>query len=270
MKKFFRTGGLWLFILGFAVFVISLTVGQFRLTREIITRLGEGEKYQSFSIASEDMQGITYTSNIAFVHDVNEAIKNCNEFIIKKYSISIELADKLAAASKDGKVFIFKTELIDQVLSPKNEVTKSQNLDLKNYTSWMEGKSFDTQAALAEQLLNSIQSINGSLFYRKAFDSYNSKNLVFSITKDSSLGLLKGNIKWWFILSFGLMIIGAFIYFYGTYAQVPAGIKNNQIFMDAISSKGWISVALGTFMIAFYIFLYFCPDNLIGIVSVLQ
>ena len=56
------------------------------------------------------------------------------------------------------------------------------------------------------------------------------------------------------------MILGAFNYFFGTYAKAPAGIKNNHIFMDAITSKGWIGIALGTLMIAFYVFLYFYPE----------
>jgi polyferredoxin len=56
------------------------------------------------------------------------------------------------------------------------------------------------------------------------------------------------------------MIIGAFAYFYGTYSGLPAGIKNNQIFTHAATSRGWLGVAIGTFMIAFYIVLYFYPE----------
>jgi ferredoxin-type protein NapH len=82
------------------------------------------------------------------------------------------------------------------------------------------------------------------------------------MTKASSMGILTGNLKLSFFLSFGLIILGAFIYFYGTYANMPPGIKNNHIFMDAMTSKGWLGVALGTFMIAFYVFLYFFPEYL--------
>lgn len=58
------------------------------------------------------------------------------------------------------------------------------------------------------------------------------------------------------------MIIGAIAFFYGSYAKIPSGIKNNQIFMDAMTNKGWLGVALGTFMISFYLFLYFFPEYL--------
>lgn len=262
MKKNIRTIGLWLFIFGFAVFVISLTLSNYRLTENTVRSQGEGEKYDALFSASESMIGVTYNSNISFIRDLKKSIDKGNKSIIEKYSISTEVANQLALACKDGDHFIFKQAAIDNVISGSDEVSAEQNKSLKDYTGWLENRSFKTQEELTEQLINSIQSINNSYSYLKAFDSYNSKNLVFAITKSSSLGILKGNLRLWFFLSFGLMIIGAFAYFYGTYAKVPAGIKNNQIFMDAVTSKGWIGVALGTFMIAFYIFLYFYPEYL--------
>jgi polyferredoxin len=262
MTGYMKTGGLWIFILGMALFVGSLTIGEFQLTSAAIANQGEGEKYDALHAACSDMLDIVYSSNIAFVRDMKEAIQTCNESIIEKYRISIELAERIAAASKDGEKIVYEQAAIDELLPVTDEVTESQNKDLKESTSWMQGNEFESQEKLTEQLRNTIENINGSLFYRKAFDSYNSKNLLFSITKDSSRGLIKGNIKWWFFLSFGFMIVGAFANFYGTYAHVPAGIKNNHIFMDAATSKGWIGVALGTFMIAFYVFLYFYPEYL--------
>lgn len=262
MKNNFRTIGLWLFIFGFAAFVISLTLSEYRLTENIVRNQGEGEKYEALFRASKSMFGVDYDSNISFIRDLKKSIKKGNRSIIQKYSIAHEIADQIASICKDGDQFIFKQVAIDNVISGSDEVSGEQNKSLKDYTGWLENRNYKTQAELSEQLRISIQSINNSFSYLKAFDSYNSKNLVFSITKASSLGILKGYLKLWFFLSFGLMIIGAFAYFYGTYANVPVGIKNNQIFMDAVTSKGWIGIALGTFMIAFYVFLYFYPEYL--------
>ena len=262
MEKYFRIGGLWLFIFGFAVFVISLSLSDYRLTENIIRSQGEGEKYEALLKASESMFGVNYDSNISFIQDLKNSIKKGNKSIIEKYNISIAFADQIATACQNGDQFVFKLAVIDGVLSGNDEVTKEQNRSLKDYTGWLEGRSFNTQDELAGQLKNSIQNINDSFSYLKAFDSYSAKNLVFTITKASSLGILKGNLKLWFFLSFGLIIVGAFAYFYGTYSKVPPGIKNNQIFMDAVTSKGWIGIAIGTFMIAFYVFLYFYPEYL--------
>ena len=262
MNRYIRVTGLWIFIIGFAVFVISLTMSDYRLTANIIRGQGEGEKYDALLQASEPMFGINYDLNISFIRDLRTSIEKGNQSIIEKYSISLDVAGEIAAKCHDGDQFIFKQAIIDEVLSGNDEVSIEQNKSLKDYTGWLENSSFRTQEELSEQLRNSIQNINNSFSYLKAFDSYNTKNLVFSITKASSLGILKGNLKLWFSLSFGLMILGAFAYFYATCAKVPSGIKNNQIFMDAITSKGWLGVALGTFMIAFYVFLYFYPEYL--------
>ncbi len=262
MERYIKIIGLWLFIGGFAAFVVSLTLSDYQLSENIVKIQGEGEKYEALFDATKEMQGIIYLSNIAFIGDLNDAFNNANKSIIDKYSISLEIATKIASASKEEDQYIYKQSVIDDVLTAIDEVSSEQNKSLKDYSGWLEGRRFNSKEELTEQLENSIQSINNSLSYQKAFDSYSSKSLVFSITKASSMGMLKGNLKLWFFLSFGFMIIGAFAYFYGCYAKIPSGIKNNQIFMDAITNKGWLGVALGTFMISFYLFLYFFPEYL--------
>ncbi len=262
MNKYFTFTGLGIFIIGFFVFVGSLTMSDYQLSEIIIKDQGEGEKYTALMESSKSMMGVTYQSNIAFINDLRTTIENANNSIIEKYSISMDLAAKISERAGEDEKFIYKQSIIDELLPAVDEASTYQNKSLKDYTGWMEGKKYSTKEALTKELTGSIQSINNAISYQIAFDSYSAKNLVFSITKASSLGILKGNLKLWLFLSFGLMIIGAFTYFYGTYSDVPAGIKNNQIFMDAITNKGWLGVALGTFMIAFYIFLYFYPEYL--------
>ncbi|NJN26215.1 MAG: 4Fe-4S binding protein [Cyclobacteriaceae bacterium] len=63
-------------------------------------------------------------------------------------------------------------------------------------------------------------------------------------------------------MSFGLMTLGAFLYFYGAYARETRGIKNNHIFHSSMTSRGWLGIVLGSFMIGFYIVLYFYPEYL--------
>ena len=262
MNTYIKYLGLGIFVLGFFIFVGSLTVNYYILSEQIIKNQGQGEKYDALLESSKSMQGVAYASNISFIHDLKAVINKANNSIIAKYSIPLEIADKIASESIVGDQYVYKKDIIDQVIPAIDEVSSERNKSLKDYTGWLEGKSFSSPDELAQQITNSIQSINNAISYQKAFDSYNSKNLLFSITKASSQGILKGNIKLWFFMSFGFMIIGAFAYFYGTYSNVPSGIKNNQIFMDAITSKGWLGVALGSFMIAFYVFLYFYPEYL--------
>ncbi len=251
-----------MFIIGFVVFVLSLSLSDYQLTDKIVGQQGEGEKYEALQKATKPMEGKLYDSNISFIRDLKKAIKSANKSIIDKYTIAEEIASEMALKSMDGDKFVFRKSVIDEVLPANGDVATEQNKSLKDFTGWLEGKEFSSRKELSDQLTSAIQNINNSLSYQKAFDDYSAKNLVFSMTKASSLGVLKGNIKLWFFLSFGLVIIGALAYFFGTYSNVPAGIKNNHIFMDALTSRGWIGVILGTFMIAFYIFLYFYPEYL--------
>ena len=262
MNKFSKITGIWLFIIGFSAFLITLTLSDYKLTEEVIKNQGEGEKHDALNEATEWMIGKEYGSNIAFVRDLRKGFKNANISIIDKYSIAVNLSDKIAFKCKEGDQYVFKSSIIDELFGSSDEITQYQNNGLKDYTGWLEGKIYENQKDLQKQINNAISSFNNSLSYQKAFDSYNTGVLIFSITKASSTGILKGALKWWFFLSFGLMTIGAFAYFYGTYANVLPGIKNNHMFMDAMTSKGWLGVALGSFMIAFYVFLYFYPEYL--------
>jgi ferredoxin-type protein NapH len=262
MFKNMKNIGLWLFIIGFGVFVISLSLSDYKLTEKIVQGQGAGEKYDELYKATQPMIGVEYGSNVSFIQDLRRSINRANESLIEKYSIDPALAEQIASKSAEEGQFVFRQSIIDELIQDKGAVAAYQIKGLKDYAGWLEGKSFDNRSDLARELQKVMASFNNSLSYQKAFDDYATGTLVFSMTKASSMGILTGNLKLSFFLSFGLIILGAFIYFYGTYANMPPGIKNNHIFMDAMTSKGWLGVALGTFMIAFYVFLYFFPEYL--------
>ena len=63
----------------------------------------------------------------------------------------------------------------------------------------------------------------------------------------------------WIFMTFGLMIIGALLYILPKSRELP-GIKNNGIFMRSMQSRGLLGMITGTFLIAFYIVLYWFPE----------
>lgn len=75
----------------------------------------------------------------------------------------------------------------------------------------------------------------------------------------SSTGLLKENKSIFFFLTFILGILGSLIYIIPKFFESPSGIKNNNIFKNPLNSRGWIGIILGSFLILFYIVLYFFP-----------
>ena len=64
---------------------------------------------------------------------------------------------------------------------------------------------------------------------------------------------------WFFWLSFGVGLLGALLYQLPNTRRLP-GIKNDGIFFSPNKSRGWIGISIGTFLIGFYIVLYFYPE----------
>ena len=59
------------------------------------------------------------------------------------------------------------------------------------------------------------------------------------------------------LLSISLLFAGVLIYTRATYKDLPAGIKNNQVFMSTLTSRGVVGWAVAILLTAFYSILYF-------------
>jgi len=68
--------------------------------------------------------------------------------------------------------------------------------------------------------------------------------------------------KLFFLASLCFIAIGSLFYFSVTYFSVPAGIRNNRIMFDSLSSRGGIGFIIALALIAFYILMYWFPDVL--------
>jgi len=75
-----RYTGLGLFITGFALFTLSMFMGEFVLTEDVIRKSVSNEAHQTAIFEStESIQGKTYSSVFSFVGDVKTAIKEANQ-----------------------------------------------------------------------------------------------------------------------------------------------------------------------------------------------
>jgi ferredoxin-type protein NapH len=72
------------------------------------------------------------------------------------------------------------------------------------------------------------------------------------------------------LLSFGLSSAGSVVFFLMQAKEAPAGIKNNGIFFDAITSKKTIAWILGIVLTGFYIVLYWFPEIIQNWVNLLN
>jgi ferredoxin-type protein NapH len=87
------------------------------------------------------------------------------------------------------------------------------------------------------------------------------KDLAFILGKASAKGLVAENSLLFFWLSFGLGIFGALLFIVPqVITEGPKGIKNNGIYKQNSTNRGFIAWGVFVYLIGFYLVLYFAPQ----------
>jgi len=255
--KYIKTLGLILFITGFAIFNFSFFWASYTLTPEIAKeKITDSRKAELFLQLATDLINQRTASNFTFVSQLNKIFENANESQITKFAITAHELDQLAA-NNDKK---FSLTSADSFFKGTDEVALFKAKAFKDYGSWLEGQSFSSQDELKKQLQNVADNIkNYGIVNQFGFDRYQIKDLKYSLAKASSLSPVKDNPVLFIFLTIGLCIIGALLYILPK-LQLPPGIKNNGIFFNVMKNVQWLGILTGTWLIAFYIILYFYPE----------
>ncbi len=268
--KIVKIVGLLFFISGLATFFMSLGMNDYVLSEKTMLSLGEGERYIILNQSSKPMKGRIYTNNFQFISALNRAIQQANQILIDKYSIgSDKIAQIVSQAPED--TLVYDLDWILNISPDDNaDVNTFQKNALSEQTAWMAERQFPSKDALKAELRNASEVINKSIFYKKGFDDYTVKTIKFTITKASGKGFLHENIPLLFLSSFGLWILGSLLYIIGYYGNKHTAIKNDHVFHNSLTSRGWLGIALGLLLITFYIILYFYPEYLTNWVALLD
>lgn len=148
----------------------------------------------------------------------------------------------------------------------------------QNYTG--EGRSY--YEVLRPEMENMLDKEYDSRFtfiadYRKNFNAINQPHRdaqewdkvlhddhLVMVVKHSAKGLLTDTFWFWlvFSFSFGGTVLGALLLIFSSYSGVSNGIHHNGIYHSSITARGWIGIVIGTFLILFYIVLYFFPQHI--------
>lgn len=113
----------------------------------------------------------------------------------------------------------------------------------------------------SSELLEGITAYNDSLEQAQDWNNmiWGQDDLVMNIMKSSGSGFPYSHSKLLFLLIFGIGILGALLMIFPKYKDGPAGIKNNGVFHSSLKNRGVIGILLGTFLIGFYIVIYWWP-----------
>jgi len=255
-----KNTGLGLFLTGFAIFLSSFFLTEYQVTNQILKEeIDQNEKRKSFRNYSGEILQKPYSNSVVLVSALDEIFKLINQNQLTKYSLSESQVTELSNAAVDG---IFQLEAINSLFEQSNPVQKYQLEAFKSYGSWLDGRTYNEPSDLRV----AIDGVNANIrkygiLSDKGFDAYEIKDLKYSIVKAASTGAVVAHPILFLLLTYGLCIVGGLLYIIPNIKlKGPSGIKNDGVQFASMSSRGWLGIFTGTFLIVFYVVLYFYPE----------
>ncbi|HMG89097.1 MAG TPA: 4Fe-4S binding protein [Chryseolinea sp.] len=254
--KILKTSGLALFLFGFLLFNALIFFGTYQLRQKIVNeKITDTLKRELFIKSSHDLIGRTFTSQFAFVSNLKSVFRTINESQFKRYRIRQGEIDTLISLNHGT----FSIKTIDSVFNSGSDITIFKSKMLKQHASSLEGQSLDSQQLRSElqgfaETIEKYNTIN-----QVGFDRYQINDLGYSFTKASALNLIGNSPILFLLITFGCCIAGSMLYILPKLKLQP-GIKNNGIFFSVMKNTGWLGILTGTWLILFYLLLYFYPE----------
>ncbi|MEJ2006032.1 MAG: 4Fe-4S ferredoxin, partial [Cyclobacteriaceae bacterium] len=253
--------GITLFILSCAGTIAILFVNSYRLNENAIRNAVDNETEQEQLIGTlSPLFGKSYPVSFSFQKAYTDLLKGENERIRNDYSI--EETTVTAYLDKLDDDLTYNSAAWEDIF-PEGEVGSYQREQFKAYTSWMDGRQYDSRKALREQLNKTRTDINSDIVASKGYGGDRLKSLKLALNRHASYGPLQEHRALWLLLTIGLGIAGALLYILPKTNKLP-GIKNNHIFHHPNTSRGWIGIIVGILLILFYIVLYWFPEHMTG------
>jgi len=256
MKKI----GLGIFILAFGFFVVLLSLGEYKITNKIL-KDSVGDKSSAITSLNEYQQvkAQTFTNQFKFVADVKSLFKEANKQIIEKEGINDEDISNLMYHSTQNNTLKFTKESVQLAFTEGDATGKSKAKLIKENLSWLfKRDDIESKEKLSDILNNKKADINASLIRSKGFDESKYTEYLLPITKKSTTGFVVNN-KWLlFFLTLIMACVGVLMYVLPGLKKY-SGIKNDGIYHNPATNKGWIGIIVGGFLIGFYILLYWFP-----------
>lgn len=259
--------GLIIFLVGFTLFNATFFWASYKLTPEVIeTEISNVTKRDLFINASAEIKDLNFTSSFSFVSELKKVVEQINQEQLSAYGITQE--EVLDLVARSGRQFSLGS--VDSLYLGGDEVSEFKTKAWKDYGSWLEGREFASREELQIQLQGVVSNINRyEIINKVGFDRYQVKDLTYSLTKASAIGPITDSPTLFLFLTIGLSVIGAFFYILPKLTLAP-GIKNNGIFFNVMKNTNWLGILTGTWLIAFYIVLYFYPEYMTNWVTVVD
>ncbi|MFN3588791.1 MAG: 4Fe-4S binding protein [Spirosomataceae bacterium] len=124
------------------------------------------------------------------------------------------------------------------------------------------GKEYGSVFLFSTKIKNAIEDINAQFDASQSWDKKIYIKYELELSKASAQGFWKEKPEAQWFLCFLPIVLGAFFLFYANLSSTTSGQRNTNIFHHPATSQKWLGVGIGTFLITFYVILYFYPHYL--------
>ena len=265
--KFLKYTGQFFVLIAFAIFISTLFLNTYQLNDDALNNSGlTPEQRDILAREAKDLFDRP-ASKIKFIHALKQSLEKTNEQLIQVYSIQPDETDQLVKASTEGSGINYRTDLAAMIFQQDSPEAQFKLKGIQDYTSWIADRKYENIDQLKNDLNNAIANFNKGIVYQKGLDDYKLKSLQLDLTLKSGNGLMSDHRALFFMLTFVLAFLGALLFIIPKFFEGDPGIKNNNIFKNPLNARGWSGILLGSFLILFYLVLYFFPYYLVEWIS---
>ncbi|MCB0278575.1 MAG: 4Fe-4S binding protein [Calditrichaeota bacterium] len=149
--------------------------------------------------------------------------------------------------------FRLTNEILNRTLSPDHLQSLEPGLES------MLDRNYESRIEFIADFKSVLNTVNEKFRAEQKWDNVIYTDYTFLLVKAASHGVIIEYSGLIFFAGIGLMIIAALLYILPAVQENP-GIKNNSIWDKSATSRGWIGIITGTWLILFYILLYEFPE----------
>ena len=137
-------------------------------------------------------------------------------------------------------------------------------LFIQDLETKIQDKEFNGVQSLSPIIVSALDNANATHRKNKEYKKViytKGRDMAGSIAKKSGVGFIAENKGLMWFLTFGLGIIGALLFIVPQVVLLgPKGIKNDGIYHQSSTNRGWIAWLVFIFLVSFYLVLYFRPE----------
>ena len=158
--------------------------------------------------------------------------------LLSDYSVTRDTLERLAHGDK---------------IKPTHQPALFEQLTL------LEGQTYSSVFLFVGAVKESISAANANLDSGSQIRDYDRGQYAMHVAREASIGTTPEHVPLFLALTVGLASLGALISFLPRVWLESPGVKNDGVQSSSTKSRGWVGIALGAFLIAFYVALYFFP-----------